>query len=217
MKTLNRILILSCFAPTMLFAQVDRTEHDSQRNLENVVSDDGYTVPDEIRKDFESRYPDSEVTNLTTSENRYTIEYEKDGKLYTSFYDSQNNWIETHEHISYNDLSSEAKNSFIGTQYKDSKVDEVSIVSNGNDKEFYQLNIEQNGTPRNLYISEDGTLMDGKSNPSPTSYDTHPGKPGSGELGDRNRILNEPNRIDNRIQNSSNRNRIGDNDRVRVK
>ena len=216
MKALKRFLLLSCFAPALVFAQVDRTEHDS-KTLENTVSDDGYTVPDEVRMDFESRYPDSEVTNLHSSGDKYTIDYNRDGKNYTSYYDSQSKWIETHEHISYNDLSSEVKNSFMGTQYKDSRVDEVSLVSNGNDKKFYQLNVEQNGTPRNLYISEDGNVMDGKDDYEPSTDNAHPGKPGSNEAGDRNRILNEPNRIDNRIQNSNNRNRIGGNDQTNTK
>lgn len=169
MKTIKHLLLLACFAPAFMYAQVDRTEHDSQ-NLETMVSDDGYTVPDAVRLDFEERYPNSEVTNLFTSEEKYTIEFEKDGKTYTTFYDTQNHWLKTHEHMDYANLPEQAKKSFMGTPYSDYKVDQVSKVQNGNNEIYYEMSIQNKGTSRNLYLDSEGTLMDELNQESPQTY-----------------------------------------------
>lgn len=172
MKALKRILIFSCLAPTMVFAQVDEgMEQTKQANsLENIVSDDGYTVPPQVQMDFEKRYPNSEVTNLFTSEELYTIEFDRNGKHYTTFYDTQNNWVKTNEEIAYDELPQQAKRSFMGTPYSDYSVDEVNIVRRGNEPEYYQLSIQNKGTSRNLYFDSEGTLMDELNDESPRTF-----------------------------------------------
>lgn len=199
MKTIKRLLLVCAFAPTIAMAQVNKTEHIST-DMQATQVDEDFAVPQEVKMDFEARYPESEVTNLDATRDRYSIDYTKDNKEYTSYYDTRNNWMETHQSMSYNNLPANAKSAFMGTEYKDSPVESVNLVENQDGNQYYQLTVQQSGASRNLYINTNGKVINKVNSNSPrSSYEVSPGKPGSSEAGDRNRVLNEPNRIENTI------------------
>lgn len=205
MKTAKLFLIIFSFTPAMVMAQVNRAGNETQEMNPTSVDQD-FVVPNEVKTDFETRYPESEVTNLNADRDKYSIEYKNGGKNYVSYYDHSNNWVETHQKMNYKDLPSSAKNTFMGTQYKDYRVDNVNRIENKNGKEFYQLSIQDAGTSRNLYFDTDGALIDEMNNESPDSNrDLSPGKPGSSGVGERNRILNEPNQIESPVDRTRSR------------
>ena len=185
MKNLKTILILLCsFSFSTAFAQNDRADDKAHINpSDKIVYEEGYEVPEEVQRDFDRRNPNTEISNLSTTEDGYTIGYKKDGKEYISKYDSQNNWIQTSKRMDFEELPSEAQSNFMGTQYANYSVDRVERVNKG-DREFYQLNIENAGTSRNVYMDTNGNLLDNLNNDSPDT-DGSPGTPGTDYNNDR--------------------------------
>lgn len=168
MKTMKTLLLILCSSlATGLYSQDNNTAQIHPAN--KMVSEKSYAVPQEVQADFDARYPGTEISSLETSKAGYKIGFTKNDKNYYTTYDLYNNWISTSEEITYEELPDEAKNSFMGTSYANYQVNEVNKVSNGEKPTYYQMNIENAGTTRNLYFSEDGTLLDELNQESPSS------------------------------------------------
>lgn len=164
MKTIKTFVLILCSSLTTgLYAQESHDSNAAKIHPANKIvmsTTDGYTIPPEVQSDFDSRFPNTEINSLQNTDNGYEIGFIKNNKNYSTFYDSQNNWISSSEEINYDELPALAKNSFKGSNFSNYKVKKVKKVQKKDTPVYYEMNLENAGTSRNLYFDEAGSLLE---------------------------------------------------------
>jgi biopolymer transport protein ExbD len=117
------------------------------------------TLPEKILETFEQKFPEAdEVVWEVKSKGDYKIKFEFEGKKTVVEIDEDGTWEKTSTHISFDELS-QAVQTTVNKQKKNSEITEIKIIINDDDETYYRVNLKDENKTIKLKINKKGKII----------------------------------------------------------
>ena len=149
--------------PTQTFYKIEleQGKHEVELSITQegevlFISDNQATVPADVLKSFEEKYPNTTVKSWEREGNLLKAEF-YNGNVETEVWFNYNgDWIKTE--TDFLGTLPQTVTDYINTNYSGYKIDEVNWVETPA-KNYYEVELEQGNTDIELNIQEDGTVI----------------------------------------------------------
>lgn len=116
------------------------------------------TLPADVQKAFNDKYPDTRVEGWERKNSYYVIEFEIDRVEAEAWFENHV-WKMTERDLRYENLPAAVAQAFKASAYADWKIDDIDVVERYGMPTLYIIEVEKGKQEVELYYFEDGKLL----------------------------------------------------------
>lgn len=122
--------------------------------------DDPAWTPDEpVVRTFNQMFPLAQRVEWKTAGNYIVADFYYENQEKDAWFDKNGKWYMTETDLSFEALPEKIKTAFSNSEYSSWKVDDVDLLERIEMEKIYLIEVEQGNVERDLYYTEDGTLL----------------------------------------------------------
>ena len=122
--------------------------------------DDNKFIPESaVTQAFDIKYPDASRVHWENESGYSKADFHTEGYEAEAWFDRQGNWLLTETDLTYDRLPAAIRSSFESSEYANWRVDDVDKIERPDTETIYVLDIERGEAEMNLHYSEDGYLI----------------------------------------------------------
>lgn len=170
-STTETLTITDTLPDAQANAQADTSKRVLSANGVLLAND---RVPDTIRKAFATKYPKLKKyewysyqpvagDDFETDQTFYYVRFNDNGADYTTWYDSQGEWVKTSTKVPGNKNLPDAVNRYLNVNYPGYDIEEIN-KENDKDMDMYEIKLNKGDRKVKLKILPNGKLFKRKSN-----------------------------------------------------
>lgn len=125
----------------------------------NDDNDPAWTPDEPVVRTFDQMFPLAQRVEWKTVGNYIVADFYYENQEKDAWFDKNGKWYMTETDLSFEALPEKIKTAFNNSEYSSWKVDDVDLLERIEMENIYVIEVEQGNVERDLYYTEDGTLL----------------------------------------------------------